>query len=122
MSWIIIKADRRGIKLMEAKRIKFERTGGFAGIRLAADIKLDELPEDQAQQILELLDDLDFDKLPEQMMSDRQIPDSFTYSVTVISKGQQHTVTTNEASAPEKMGFMFQILIQIARQQARNKK
>ena len=107
---------------MEAKRIKFERTGGFAGIRLTADIELDELPEDQAQQILELLGDLDFDKLPEQIMSDRQIPDSFNYSITVISEGKQHTVTTNEASAPEKMGSVFQILTQIARQQARNKK
>ena len=56
---------------MEAKRIKFERTGGFAGIRLAADIELDELPEDQVHQLLELLDEVDFDELPEQLTDNR---------------------------------------------------
>ena len=45
---------------MHIKRIKFERTGGFAGIRLAADIEVDELPEDEKHKILELLDEVDF--------------------------------------------------------------
>ena len=107
---------------MTVKRIQFERTGGFAGIRLAADIELDELPQDQVHQILELLDDMDFDELPEQIPGNQQIADGFTYSVTVISEKRQHTVTTSEASTPEKMGSMFEILTQIARQQARNKK
>lgn len=107
---------------MEAKRIKFERTGGFAGIRLAADIKLDDLPQEQVHQILELLDDLDFDQLPEQLTDNRQVADGFTYSVTVISEKRQHTVTTSETAAPEKMSSMFEILTQIARQQARKKK
>jgi len=107
---------------MEAKRIKFERTGGFAGIRLAADIELDELPEHQVHQILELLDELDFDELPEQLTDNRQVADGFTYSVTVVSETRQHTVTTSETAAPEKMNSMFEILTQIARQQARNKK
>ena len=107
---------------MEAKRIKFERTGGFAGIRLAADIELDELPEEQVHQLLELLDELDFDELPEQLTDNRQVADGFTYSVTVVSEKWQHTVTTSETAAPEKMNSMFEILTQIARQQARNKK
>jgi len=107
---------------MEAKRIKFERTGGFAGIRLAADIELDELPEHQVHQILELLDELDFDELPEQLTDNRQVADGFTYSVTVVSETRQHTVITSETAAPEKMNSMFEILTQIARQQARNKK
>jgi len=107
---------------MEAKRIKFERTGGFAGIRLAADIELDELPKAQVHQILKLLNDLDFDELPEQLSGGPQISDGFTYSITVVSETRQHTVTTSETAAPEKMSSMFEILTQIARQQARNKK
>ncbi len=107
---------------MEAKRIRFERTGGFAGIRLAADIELDELPEDQVHEILELLDDLDFEELPERLTDERQVADGFTYSVTVVSEKWQHTVTASETAAPEKMGSMFQILTQIARQQAKSKK
>ena len=106
---------------MEAKRIKFERTGGFAGIRFAADFGLDDLPEDQAHQILELLDDMDFDELPEQILGAQQVADSFTYSITVVTEKRQQTVTTSDTSAPKKMGPLLEILTQIARQQARKK-
>jgi len=107
---------------MEAKRIKFERTGGFAGIRFAADIELDEMPEDQAQQILELLDDLDFDELPEQMLGNPQVTDGFMYSITVVTETRQKTVTTSDTAAPKKMEPLLETLTQIAKQQARNKK
>ena len=107
---------------MTVKRIKFERTGGFAGIRFAADFELDDLPEDQAHQILELLDDVDFDELPEHITSDHQVADGFFYSLTVESDERARTVTTDEPSAPEKMARLFEILTQVAREQARNKK
>jgi len=106
---------------MKAKRIKFERTGGFAGIRFAADFELDDLPKDQAHQILELLDDLDFDELPEQIVSKQQIADGFNYSITVITEKRQHSVLTSDTSAPKDMGPLLEILTQIARQQARKK-
>lgn len=107
---------------MEAKRIKFERTGGFAGIRFAADIELDEMPKDQAQQILELLDDMDFDELPEQILGSQQVADGFSYSITVITEKREQTVTTSDTAAPKKMEPLLEILTTIARQQARNKK
>jgi len=107
---------------MEAKRIKFERTGGFAGIRFAADFELDDLPKDQAHQILELLDEMDFDELPEQIPGDPQVADGFNYSITVVTEKREQTVTTSDTSAPQKMEPLLEILTQIAKQQARNKK
>jgi len=107
---------------MEAKRIKFERTGGFAGIRFAADFALDDLPKDQAHQILELLDEMDFDELPEQILGNQQVADGFNYSITVITEKRQQTVMTSDTSAPKKMQPLLEILTQIAKQQARNKK
>ena len=107
---------------MEAKRIKFERTGGFAGIRFAADIELDKAPNDQAKQILDLLNSMDFDKLPEKILGSQQIPDGFTYSITVISGTGEQTVTTTDTAAPEKMKPLLDLLTQVARQQATNKK
>ena len=107
---------------MDIKRIKFERTGGFAGIRFAADFELDDLPDDQAHQLLEMLDDLDFDELPEQILGKQQIADGFNYSITVISEERQHSVITSDTSAPKDMGPLLELLTQIARQQARNKK
>lgn len=100
---------------MQIERIKFERTGGFAGMRIAADLKLDDLPEEQANTISELLDDLDFAELPEQMMNAEGMPDQFTYTITVETKKGEHTVVTGDASAPEKMQELLQLLNRLAR-------
>lgn len=104
---------------MKVKRIKFERTGGFAGIRFAADFELDDLPKDQAHQILELLDEMDFDELPEQIPGKQQAADGFTYSITVVTEKRQQTVTTSDTSVPHKMEPLLEILTKIAKQQAR---
>ena len=99
---------------MHVERIKFERTGGFAGMRIARDLKLEDLPEEQANTITELLDDMDFGKLPEQML-DESGPDQFTYTITVETKKWEHTVVTGDASAPEKMQELLQLLNRLAR-------
>ena len=100
---------------MQVERIKFERTGGFAGIRIAKDLKLDDLSDDQAHAISELLDDLDFGQLPEQMMNEEDMLDQFTYTITVETKKWEHTVVTGDVSAPEKMQELLQLLNRLAR-------
>jgi hypothetical protein len=99
---------------MQVERIKFERTGGFAGMRIATDVKLEDMPEEQAKTIMELLDDLDFDELPEQML-DESGPDQFTYKITVETDKGEHTVVTGDSSAPEKMQELLQLLNRLAR-------
>lgn len=100
---------------MEVERIKFERTGGFAGMTISRDLKLDDLSEEQAQTLMELLDDLDFEELPEQMTSIEAMPDQFTYTITVETRRGEHTVITGDASAPEKMQELLQLLNRLAR-------
>jgi hypothetical protein len=104
---------------MQVERIKFERTGGFAGMRIATDLKLADLPDEQAQRLSELLDDLDFEELPEQMINKDSMPDQFTYKITVQTKDGEHTVMTGDASAPEKMQELLQILNRLVRTQKR---
>jgi hypothetical protein len=99
---------------MQVERIKFERTGGFAGMRIATDVKLEDLPKEQVETIMELLDDLDFDELPEQML-DESVPDQFTYKITVETDKGEHTVVTGDSSAPEKMQELLQLLNRLAR-------
>ncbi len=84
-------------------------------MRIATDLKLDDLPEDQARTISELLDDLDFEELPEQMMNEEGMPDQFTYTITVETKKGKHTVVTGDVSAPEKMQELLQLLNRLAR-------
>lgn len=100
---------------MQVERIKFERTGGFAGMRIATDLKIDDLPDEQAHTISELLDDLDFSELPEQLVNDEGLPDQFTYTITVETKKWEHTVVTGDVSAPEKMQELLQLLNRLAR-------
>jgi hypothetical protein len=100
---------------MDVERIRFERTGGFAGMKIAKELKLADLPHDQARRLRELLDDLDFDELPEQMKGKESMPDQFTYVITVKTKNGEHTVVTGDASAPEKMQELLQLLNRLAR-------
>jgi glutamate mutase epsilon subunit len=100
---------------MEVERIKFERTGGFAGMTIARDLKLDDLSDEQAQRLLELLDDLDFNELPEKMTDRESMPDQFTYVITVETKKGEHTVVTGDESAPEKMQELLKLLNRLAR-------
>jgi hypothetical protein len=99
---------------MRVERIKFERTGGFAGMRIATDLKWDDLSDEHASRIAELLDDLDFEELPEQLL-DEAMPDQFTYTITVETKKGEHTVVTGDASAPEKMQELLRLLDRLAR-------
>lgn len=106
---------------MEVQRIKFERTGGFAGMRIAADITPHDLPEEQARTLMELLDDLDFNELPEHIASGPGA-DQFTYSITIETAKWEHTVVTGDTSASEKMHELLEILNRVARKQMRRKR
>jgi hypothetical protein len=106
----------------DIKRIHFERTGGFAGIRMAADFELDDLPEDQARQLRELLDEADLEDLPKPAAGQNMLANGFSYVITVEAEGQQYTLTTGEEGVTEKMQPLLDLLNQIARQQMRKKK
>lgn len=100
---------------MDVRRIKYERTGGFAGMRLSADFEPDDLPDEQARPLLELLDDMDFDELPEQLTGNSSMPDQFAYEITVETRKGEHKVITGDESAPEKMQELIRLLDRIAK-------
>lgn len=100
---------------MDLERIKFERTGGFAGLRLSGDFELDELSEDQLKRLTDLLDELDFAELPDQLSSDPSSSDEFTYTITVESQKWSHTVVTGDAPEDEKMQELLRLLNRLLR-------
>ena len=106
---------------MEVERITFEREGGFAGTHITTNFKPSDLPEDQAQTLAKLLDDLDFDELPEQAKNNPSLPDQFTYRITVETKDTEHRVVTGDISAPQELQELLQLLNRIARNQMRKK-
>lgn len=105
---------------MSDLRIQYERTGGFAGLKLTACFELDDLPEEQEEQLRALLDELDFFKLPAQFLPARPGVDQFTHKIEVESKKGKHSVLTTDSAAPEKLRELVDLLNTIAR--ARRKK
>jgi hypothetical protein len=113
---------------MHIEKIKFERTGGFAGIRLTAEIKMDDLPDDQKHEILELFDEADFEELAEKSDKNMPIPDGFIYDITVIAceededyEEEEYRLITGESSLPGDLLPLIEILERITKKQMRNK-
>ncbi len=100
---------------MEVQQIKYERTGGFTGMRLSADFDPSDLPDEQIRPLLDLLDDMDFDELPEQLTGAAAMPDQFTYQITVKTQKWEHTVIAGDASAPDKVQELARMLDRIAK-------
>ena len=99
---------------MEVERIKYERTGGFAGMRMTAEIEPKKLSEDEIRILMDLIDDVDFNELPEEMLNESGA-DQFTYTITVETHIWEHTVTIGDSSAHGKMQELLEILNKLAR-------
>ena len=106
---------------MYIEKIKFERTGGFAGIRLTAEIEMDDLPNDQKLEIINIIDESDFEELPEKLAGNMPVPDGFVYDIKVYSREEEYRVFTSESSLPDDLQPLIEILERIAKQQMRNK-
>jgi hypothetical protein len=95
-------------------RIQFERTGGFAGIRLALDLTESDLPEEEWQALQAALEQAEFFQLPYKVTSGEQ-PDRFTYQVTVEDAARSHTVELGDGAIPENVQPLIQQLNRLAR-------
>ncbi len=84
-------------------KITFERSGGFTGLRLAAEIELAMLAESEFGRLSQLVGDSGFFDLPEQILSKERQPDRFSYRLTVAEDGRTHTVEVDEEAVPEKL-------------------
>ena len=100
---------------MHVQRIQYERTGGFAGMRFHADFEPGDLPEEQSRALLDLLDELDFDELPEDLTAGASHPDQFIYTITVKTHKGERTVVVGDSSASDEMRELLRMLDRIAR-------
>ena len=96
-------------------QIDFERTGGFAGMRLVAAIDTAVLPPDQASTLSGLIDDAHFFDLPARIPAPVNVADQFNYRVTIEAAGKRHTVDVGEASASPELQALLQQLTLLAR-------
>lgn len=97
-------------------QILYQRTGGFAGLRLSGKIDLEDLDEELAEKIAHLLEESEFFDLPEQLEKPPHAADQFNYTITVESKKGAHTVSFCQPDS-ESLGELTDLLFRLIRRQ-----
>jgi hypothetical protein len=96
-------------------RISFKRSGGFAGLTLAADLDTASLPLNEAHKVQRMVEEAGFFDLPASIPAPAQGADAFQYVVTVEDEGKRHTVRTNDLTVPDALWPLLEYLTKTAR-------
>lgn len=84
-------------------QVQFQRSGGFAGLLLSANINTDTLPPDEAQQLINEMNSAHFFDLPTQISGKPGAADTFQYVITVQQGGATHTVQADDSALPDNV-------------------
>lgn len=83
--------------------IQFERSGGFAGLRLTAALDSDTLSSDDAATLRALIHAASFFDLPAKHEKAQSGADRFQYKVTVEIDNRRHAIEIDESVAPPSL-------------------
>ena len=79
--------------------ITFKRSGGFVGTGMRFQLDLSQLPGDNVQVLIRLIEQARFFNLPENLIV-KFNPDEYQYTITVDAGVIYHTVRTNDTTMP----------------------
>lgn len=82
--------------------IAFERSGGLVGDEIHFDVKVNELPDDEAKSLMRMIVEADFFNIPENLAG-RSTPDEFQYTISVQTAGTKHTVYASDTTIPRSL-------------------
>jgi len=89
-------------------KITFSRTGGFANIPVKVELDSDNLPQDKADELKNLIQ-----KLKPFVVQDNKASgaDMHQYELDVEEDGEKHHLSTSDNSATEDMFSLFEFLM-----------
>ncbi len=96
-------------------QIVFERSGGVAGMIRTTTVATADLTPENAEEMHRLVTEAGFFDLPATISGDGRAADDFTYTITVVTRNGEHTVTTGDAAAPERLRPLLDWLNRMAR-------
>lgn len=96
-------------------RITFERTGGFAAMRVKTIIDTADLPSREATNLYRLVSSSDFFHLPQTMTPSKPAPDRFLYKVMVEESDKEHTIVVSEELVTSALRPLIERLTKEAR-------
>lgn len=97
-------------------KIKFVRSGGFAGVTLSSELDPGALPEDEAEQAQKLIDEARLFEQPKQIKLRSPMPDRFEYKLTIQEKGKRRTIVVGDQSTPANLKPLIEYLLTRARE------
>jgi hypothetical protein len=80
-----------------------ERSGGFAGLRLAHDIDSTALSPEQEAELNNLIEQSHLFELPPVLRAEHPGADRFQYKLRVKRDSQEHSVELDEAAMPPNL-------------------
>jgi hypothetical protein len=83
--------------------IHFERSGGFAGLRVSHDVDSADLSPDDGKELERLVESAGVFDVPAEMRAANPGVDRFQYKLTVKDSARERTVSLDDAAVPEKM-------------------
>jgi hypothetical protein len=82
--------------------VTFKRSGGFIGKGMRFELNLNQIPIEDAQDLINLIEQAQFFDLPENMII-KFNPDEYQYTITVDAGLMAHTVRTNDSTMPASL-------------------
>ena len=95
-------------------KINFKRTGGILGREIDTDIDLNEIPDTESQELMQLITETNFFKIPQNLIA-QAAPDEYEYTVTVEAGNSHHTIHTSDSNMPESLRPLLEKLGKLAR-------
>ena len=96
-------------------KINYRRSGGVLGQEIERDIDLNQLPDTEAQELMQLITETNFFKIPQNLI-EQAAPDEYEYTVTVEAGNTNHTVHASDATAPESLRPLLEKLSRLAKE------
>lgn len=101
--------------------IKFERSGGFAGLLLTYQADTDELPQEVAEELLRLVESSGvFELQPDEVAPAASgPPDVFFYQLSLSEGSRKKSLSFNDVTAPATLRPLLGYLQKLALDQKR---
>lgn len=104
--------------------IDFESSGGYANIRTTYRGNTDELPEEVANKLINLVESSRVFELQESQVapSSSGPPDVLNYKLTIQDRNRRTSLSFNDITAPDSLRPLLTYLQELAREQIRKGK
>jgi len=101
-------------------QIYFQRTGGFVGMKMTANLDSLDFSMDEQQELVQLIRQADFFRLPTRIMSKMSQPDRFQYLLTIRDEtlGDKTVEVGEEALSPELKPLVDFLMARLRKQRS----